>query len=52
MANAYAVSEPTKEQLRREGKHVVDDEPTSETGSVRESTAAGNGLSEKIEVRK
>jgi hypothetical protein len=41
MANAYAISEPTKEQLRKEGNHVLDDDRNdrrNETGSVRESS--------------
>jgi hypothetical protein len=48
MSNAYAVSEPTKEQLRKEGNNVLDDDKRSETGSVRESTE--KVLGEKTEV--
>jgi hypothetical protein len=44
MSNAYVISEPTKEQLRREGNHVLEDERGERTsGSV-----AGRESSEKL----
>ena len=48
MNNAYAISEPTKEQLRKEGNNVLEEDRRSETGSVRESTE--KLLGEKAEV--
>ena len=49
MNNAYAVSEPTKEQLRKEGKNVLDDRGSCD-GSVRGSTEKRGG--EKTEIIK
>jgi hypothetical protein len=50
MSNAYVISEPTKEQLRREGNHVLDEDKNDQTmGSVRESSE--KILGEKTEVR-
>lgn len=48
MNNAYAISEPTKEQLRKEGNNVLDDDKRSDAGSVRESIE--KTLGEKREV--
>lgn len=51
MSNAYAVSEPTKEQLRKEGNNVLDDDRNDtkrETGSVRESTEKELGESREV----
>lgn len=48
MNNAYAISEPTKEQLRKEGNNVLDEDRRSDAGNVRESM--DKALGEKTEV--
>jgi hypothetical protein len=53
MANAYAISEPTKEQLRKEGNHVLEDDRNdrrSDAGSVRESSEKLFGETTEVDV--
>lgn len=49
MPNAYAVSDPTKDQLRREGKNVIDDAPGGDTGRLSKQQEKLSG--EKTEAR-
>lgn len=51
MSNAYAVSEPTKEQLRKEGNHVLDDDRNDrkETASIRESIEKELGEAREVD---
>jgi uroporphyrinogen-III synthase len=48
MPNAYAVSEPTKDQLRREGKNVVGD--TANVDTSRSSRLQDKVSGEKTEI--